>query len=349
MADDDDKTEEPTPKKIEDARAKGNVGKSAEVVGALSLTFGSAYLMFFSSTTSNQIKSFMYFSFSLIGEEMNASAYYTLSYTAVNTMLLALMPLFILVIILVLIGNWAQFGMLLNPLKLELSKIDPIKGMGTLFSFKKAVEAIKLTAKLFIIVLVMCILFLLTGESFLAMMDKEFAASLETMVTLMFYFLSAILLIILIFAIIDFYFTKHHYIKSLKMSKQELKDEYKNMEGDPVVKGRIRSIQMKMAQQRMMQNVPEADVVITNPTHYAIALKYDKSVNSAPLIVAKGINFLAIKIKEIANENDIPIIENPALARALHDQLEIEQSIPEEFFKAIAEIFTYVYDLKKNK
>ena len=145
----------------------------------------------------------------------------------------------------------------------------------------------------------------------------------------------------------DFFFTKHYYVKSLKMSKQEIKDEYKNMEGDPLIKGRIRKLQMKMAQQRMMQNVPDADVIITNPTHYAVALKYDKTVNVSPLIIAKGIDFLAIKIIDIANENNIPIIENPALARALYDQLEVDQSIPEEFFKAIAEIFTYIYELKK--
>jgi len=349
MADDDDKTEEPTSKKISDARAKGNVGKSAEVVGALTLTLGSVYLLFFSSFTTNTIKNLMLYTFGLIGQEMNGTVYYSLFDYSLSSLLIALAPLFSLVILLTLIGNWAQFGFLMNPLKLELSKINPISGLKSLFSIKKFIEAAKLTAKLSLIVLVMCILFLLTGEAFLAMMDKEFYAALNAMILLIAYFLAAILLIIIIFAIIDFFFTKHYYIKSLKMSKQEIKDEYKNMEGDPVVKGRIRRLQMKMAQERMMQSVHTADVVITNPTHYAVALKYDKSVNAAPIILAKGIDFLAIKIKDIANDNEIPIIENPALARALYDQLEVEQSIPEAFFKAIAEIFTYVYELKKNK
>ncbi|KAB7890366.1 EscU/YscU/HrcU family type III secretion system export apparatus switch protein, partial [Poseidonibacter ostreae] len=147
----------------------------------------------------------------------------------------------------------------------------------------------------------------------------------------------------------DFYFTRHYYMKSLRMSKQDIKDEFKNMDGDPQVKGRIRRIQMEMSRKRMMANVPDADVVITNPTYYAIALKYDKEVDSAPKMIAKGIDFIAVKIKNVAKENDIPIIENPALARALHDQIELEQQIPSEFYKALAEIFSYVYELKKKR
>ena len=133
------------------------------------------------------------------------------------------------------------------------------------------------------------------------------------------------------------------------MSKQEIKDEYKNLDGDPQVKGRIRKIQMQMAQKRMMSDVPDADVVITNPTHYAIAMKYDNTVDSAPKVVAKGIDFIALKIKDIARDNDIPIIENPALARSLYSQIEVDQEIPGDFYKAIAEIFSYIYELKKKK
>jgi len=136
-------------------------------------------------------------------------------------------------------------------------------------------------------------------------------------------------------------------MKQLKMSKQEIKDEHKQMEGDPIVKSRIKQIQMKMSKQRMMADVPTADVVITNPTQYAVALKYDNESSDAPVVVAKGINFLALRIKEIANESKIPIIEDPALARALYDQVEVEEKIPEGFYKAIAEIFTFVYNLNK--
>jgi len=195
----------------------------------------------------------------------------------------------------------------------------------------------------------MTLLFIFTKDMFLSMMDQETTEAIGGMIELTGYFLAAILLIIIIFAIIDFYFTRHYYFKSLKMSKQEIKDEFKNLEGDPQVKGRIRQIQREMAKKRMMSEVPEADVVITNPTHYAVALKYDNEVDSAPKVVAKGVDFIAVRIKEIANENDVPIVENPALARSLYDQIEIDQEIPNEFYKAMAEILTYVYELKNKR
>jgi flagellar biosynthetic protein FlhB len=348
MADEEEKTEEPTGKKLDQAKAEGNVGKSAEVVGAAILLFGTVFLLFFSSFTFEQIKKMMLFIFSFIGEEINETTYFTITYTIVTTILYALAPFFVLVIFLTFVFNWMQFGMLLIPLKFDLQKLDPIKGIKGVFSLKKLIEAFKLMLKLTVIVIVMVILFLLTGEAFLAMMDKSIDFSINAMVELIIYFLAAILFIIILFAIIDFFFTKHYYIKSLRMSKQEIKDEYKNMEGDPKIKARIRGLQMKMAQERMMSNVPDADVVITNPTHYAVALQYDNTVDQAPKMVGKGIDFMALNIKDVAREHNIPIIENPALARALYNQLEIEQTIPEEFYKAIAEIFSYVYELKKK-
>ncbi|MDZ7819091.1 MAG: EscU/YscU/HrcU family type III secretion system export apparatus switch protein [Aliarcobacter sp.] len=235
------------------------------------------------------------------------------------------------------------------PLKFDLQKLDPIKGMQNIFGLKKLIEAFNLTLKLIVIIVVMCILFLLTNKQFLAMMNQETMATISSMMELSVYFIFTILLIIIIFAIIDFYFSRHYYMKSLRMSKQEIKDEFKNMEGDPQVKGRIRRIQMQMAQKRMMSSVPDADVVITNPTHYAVALKYNNTVDSAPKIVAKGIDFLALKIRDVAKEHKIPIIENPALARSLYDQIDIDREIPSEFYKAMAEIFSYVYELKRKR
>ena len=254
---DDEKTEEPTSKKLEDARNEGNVGKSMEVVGAAVLTLGSIYLIFFSDHLFFEIKNTMKYIYGFMTEELTSATYFTITYAVSMTLMKALMPIFL--------------------------------------------------------------------------------------------FIFTIRFIIIIFAIIDFYFSKHYYIKSLRMSKQEIKDEYKNMEGDPQVKGRIRRIQMQMAQKRMMSSVPEADVVITNPTHYAVALKYDSSKNQAPIVIAKGIDFLALRIKEVAKENSITIVENPALARALYDQIDLDREVPNEFYKAVAEIFTYIYDLKKRR
>ena len=193
----------------------------------------------------------------------------------------------------------------------------------------------------------MVIILMLIWKQILAMMDMSINASINSMIKLTIYFVLTILLIIIIFAIIDYFFTRHYYFEQLKMSKQEIKDEYKQMEGDPLVKGRIRQVQMKMSRQQMLKDVEDADVVITNPTHYAVALKYQKEKRGAPTVKAKGIDFLAIKIKDIARKNKVPIIENPSLARALYAQLEIDEEIPKEFYEAVAEIFTYIYELNK--
>lgn len=345
----EEKTEEPTDKKIEDAKKEGNVPKSMEVTGAAILFFGSVYLLFFSGASVDSLKKLMLYSYTFIGEEINNVTLYTIGYTTIITLLQVLAPLFIMVLLLALISNWTQFGFIATPLKLDLQKLDPIKGLKGVFGLKKALEALKLTFKLTIIVIVMFLLFMLTYKSFLAMMDKDLINTINTIVELTGYFLAAILLIIIIFAIIDFYFTRYYYFKSLRMSKQEIKDEFKNMEGDPQVKGRIRRIQMQMAMKRMMSDVPDADVVITNPTHYAVALKYDNKVDSAPRVVAKGIDFIALKIKDIARENNIPIIENPSLARSIYSQIDIDREIPSEFYKAMAEIFSYVYELKNKR
>ena len=349
MADEEEKTEEPTSKKLEDAKNEGNVNKSMEVTGAVILSFASLYLLFFSSFSLIEIKKLMMFSYGFIGKELDSTVLFSITYSVVITLLKALAPIFVIVILLALISNWVQFGMISIPLKFDLQKLDPIKGLANIFGLKKLIEALKLTFKLTIIIIVMCILFLMTNKQFLSMMNQPMEATISTMLELTSYFIFAILLIIIIFAIIDFYFSRHYYMKSLRMSKQEIKDEFKNMEGDPQVKGRIRRIQMQMAQKRMMGNVPKADVVITNPTHYAVALKYDNKVDSAPKVVAKGIDFLALKIKDIAKENKIPIIENPALARSLYDQIEVDREIPNEFYKAMAEIFSYVYELKRKR
>lgn len=349
MADEEERTEEPTSKKLEDAKNEGNVHKSMEVTGAAVLTFGSLYLLFFFSYSLIEVKKLIFFIYGFIGQNLDSTVYFSITYTIMVTLLKALGPLFLLVIVIALASNWMQFGFLSIPISINFAKLDPIKGLTGLFSFKKLIEAIKLLLKLFLMVIVMFMVFLITGKEFLGMMSKDIDFTIKTILHLSVYFIGTILLIIIIFAIIDFYFSRHYYMKSLRMSKQEIKDEFKNMEGDPHVKGRIRRIQMQMAQKRMMSSVPKADVVITNPTHYAIALKYDSKTNSAPMVVAKGIDFLALKIKDIAKENKIPIIENPALARSLYDQIEVDKEIPGEFYKALAEIFSYVYELKRKR
>ena len=348
MADEEEKTEEPTGKKIDDSKAEGNVPKSAEVPGAAILFFSSIYLLFFAGSFFKEIENTMIYIYSFIGTDMDNRIYFEITSTILVSMLTGMFPLFFLILFMGVVFNVMQFGFIATPLKFKLDKINPISGFKNIFSMKKAIEALKLTAKLVLIFIVMLIILAIVWDAILAMMDKDVRASLDAMITLTIYFVLTILLIIIIFALIDFFFTRHYYFKQLKMSKQEIKDEHKQMEGDPLVKGRIRQIQMKMSKQRMMADVPDADVVVTNPTHYAVALKYDKEKSEAPIVVAKGINFLALKIKDIANECKIPIVEDPVLARALYDQVEVEQEIPESLYKAIAEIFTFVYNLNNK-
>jgi len=348
MADEEEKTEEPTGKKIDDSKQEGNVPKSAEVPGAAILFFSSIYLLFFAGSFFKEIENTMIYIYSFIGTDMDNRIYFEITSTILVSMLTGMFPLFFLILFMGVVFNVMQFGFIATPLKFKLDKINPISGFKNIFSMKKAIEALKLTAKLILIFIVMLIILAIVWDAILAMMNKDVRASLDAMITLTIYFVLTILLIIIIFALIDFFFTRHYYFKQLKMSKQEIKDEHKQMEGDPLVKGRIRQIQMKMSKQRMMADVPDADVVVTNPTHYAVALKYDKEKSEAPIVVAKGINFLALRIKDIANECKIPIVEDPVLARALHDQVEVEQEIPESLYKAIAEIFTFVYNLNNK-
>jgi len=345
----EEKTEDPTSKRLSKARGEGNVPKSAEVVGAAILLFGTVYMLFWSTYTYDSIKRIMRYIFNQIGKELNGTDYYNIVDTIIHQTFYALAPFFLAVLILAVVLNVAQFGFLMNPIKIKFSKLNPISGIKGLFSLKKLLEGVKLLAKLSLIVFVMFILFGLTYKAFIAMMDQDISTSLDAMFFLLLYFLQAILFIVIIFAIIDFFFMKHYYTKSLKMSKQEVKDEHKNMEGDPKVKAKIRNIQFQLHFERMRANAKDADVVITNPTHYSVGLKYDSGVDAAPKIVAKGIDFLALKIRDIARDNDIPIIENPSLARALYDQIAVDQEIPSEFYKAMAEVFSYVHELNKNK
>ena len=223
MADEEEKTEEPTGKKIDDSKAEGNVPKSAEVPGAAILFFASVYLLFFSGHFFNDIEKLIIYIYSFIGVDMSGHIYYEIISNVVNTLIIGLFPLFFLVIFMAVIFNVMQFGFVFTPLKLKLDKINPISGMKNLFSSKKIFEALKLFAKLVLIFIVMLIILAIVWDSILAMMNKDVLASLDAMMTLTVYFVLTILLIVIIFAIIDFFFTRHYYFKQLKMSKQEIK------------------------------------------------------------------------------------------------------------------------------
>ncbi len=353
MAEDfQEKTEQPTPKRLDEARKKGNVAKSMEVNSALSLITGLLLLYIFSGMFFQQFS--MTFKSILSGGYMTELSpkhvfYYFVKGLGVYGKLLGI---FLGSIMLVgLTSSVMQVGFLitLEPLKPNLSKLNPIKGFKKIVISKRSLEElIKNILKLIVILLVAYNAIMGYKDEFVPLMDKSPDQVLSFMLMAGLKVSLKIALIFIIIAAADYAFQKYEHIRNLKMTKQEVKDELKQTEGDPKVKSRIRSMQLQMTRNRMIKLVPEADVVITNPTHYAVALKYQPEKDNAPKLIAKGMNLIAEKIKQIATEHDIPIVEDPPLARALYKTVELDQEIPEKFFQAVAEILAYVYKLKNK-
>ncbi|WP_018975017.1 flagellar biosynthesis protein FlhB [Saccharibacillus kuerlensis] len=344
-----EKTEKATPKKREESRKKGQVAKSQELPAAAVLITAIAILMIFGSNFRTVITHLFTDTFS---NRMN------MDITIDNVMIMMmqymleifklLAPIFIAAVLIAIIASFAQYGLLFTGegLKMRFSKMDPIKGFKNIFSMRSIVEMLKSLLKMTIIgVLVYTTL---RGE--ITTISKMHAMSLED--TLDFAASVTILLgikigsALLILGVFDFMYQKYEFEKGIRMSKQDIKDEYKKAEGDPLIKGKIRERQRRMAMQRMMQDVPTADVIITNPTHYAVALKYDGNQMQAPEVVAKGKDFVALRIREVAKENGVMIMENKPLARALFAQAEIGDNVPADLFQAVAEVLAYVYRLK---
>ncbi|RUS46501.1 flagellar biosynthesis protein FlhB [Cohnella sp. AR92] len=347
-----EKTEKATPKKREDARKKGQVAHSQEIGSSLQLIVSVSILMVLGSFFWDRILAM--FSDTLLhrlpmdvtkGNVMDMFKRYALQ------MLLFLSPIFIGAIIVALASSYFQVGWLftLEPMKFKLTSLNPISGFKRIFSSRALVELGKSILKLLAISIIVYLVLWSERDSVMALAHVPiidifaYAGSLVTRLGLM----VAVLLFIL--AIGDFYYQKYSYEKSLKMSKQDIKDEYKNAEGDPKIKGKIRERQRRMAIMRMMQEVPNADVIITNPTHFAVAIKYDSTNMDAPKVIAKGQDYLALRIREIAKANEVIIMENKPLARALYERTEVGETIPADLFQAVAEILAYIYRLKGKR
>jgi flagellar biosynthetic protein FlhB len=259
-------------------------------------------------------------------------------------------PIALIVALSGIIAGVIQFGFIFTtkPLEPKLSKIDPIKGSGKLFSIKTLIEGIKITLKVFIVFIISFIFLVKFTIELKDIINFEFIYQIEWLVDRSLILIVIMLILFFIFAIIDLFIVRFQYFKDLRMSKQEVKDEYKQMEGDPQVKSRIKKLQMELAQKRMMSDIPSADVIITNPTHYAIALRYDKTKEKAPRVVAKGVDHLALKIKEIGREHLIQIVENPPLARELYKKCDVDSIIPDSLYQAVAELLAFVYKTKNR-
>ncbi|MNO11988.1 Flagellar biosynthetic protein FlhB [compost metagenome] len=344
-----EKTEKATPKKRQDARKKGQVAKSQELSGAVVLLSTFLSLLAFGSFFKDRLI-YLYsdvFYHRLMMDVTKENVMIMFGDFGIQLLLL-LAPVFLVILVMGVLANYIQVGFLLtgDPLKMKLSKIDPIKGFKNIFSMRSLVQFLKTLLKLAIIgVLVYTTIW---GErDKIAMMGRipvqdafNFTAKLTMSLGLK---IGAALLVL---SVLDYIYQKYDHEKNLKMSKQDIKEEYKKMEGDPLIKSKIRERQRRMALQRMMQEVPKADVIITNPTHFAVALKYDGSEMEAPEVVAKGQDYVALRIKEIAKEHGVVTVENKPLARALFQRTEIGDSIPGDLFQAVAEVLAYVYKLK---
>jgi len=350
LADDQEKTEEPTPKKIEDARKEGNVPKSQDTSGVITLFVAIlATLMLFPYMAKHMLLLFQYY-FSLIGMPLDKLFMVEIAIVTIREFLLIIMPLAISVAISGVIAALAQFGFLFTTKAImpDFKKIDPIKGTKNLFSMKKLIEGVKITFKSFTTLGVGFVFFFYFIVELPTVALFGLADQLEWLKDKMIIIAFVMLLIIFVFAMIDIIIVRKQYFDGLKMSKQEVKDEMKNMEGDPLVKSKIRQIQMQASRKRMMAEVPNADVIITNPTHYAVAIKYDEQKSHAPLVIAKGMDNIALQIKKIARENSVHIVQNPPLARSLYAEVDVDKPIPEALFGAVAEVLAYVYKMNRK-
>jgi len=345
VADDQEKTEEASSKKIEDARKEGNVPKSQDTNSFVTLVVAlGAFLALLSWIESRTVFLYYYYH-NLIGHALDKESVFQLSLVTLREVIFMVIPLALAVAIAGLLANVLQTGFIFTtkPLIPDFAKLDPIKGLKNLFSLKKVVESIKIILKVSL-VLYVCYYFLLAFTKELpSVIYFPIFDQLSWLKEKMLILVAVILILFLILSLFDLLYVRYNYFKDLRMSKQELKDEYKQMEGDPKIKAKIRQIQMQMTRKRMMQEIPQADVVITNPTHYAIAIRYDQEKESAPKVIAKGTDFIALKIKEIAVNYNIQIVENPPLARELYKKCNLGESIPENLYKAVAEVLAFVY------
>lgn len=348
-----EKTEQPTGKKISDAVEKGQVAKSQEINSLAIFGTGLILIFMFKGFIGSKLADLSIYIFdSLDTLELNLNLVQLYVYNGFIYILVILAPIFIGLMVMGLASGLGQTGLHISPkaLKFDASKFDPIKGFkNKFFSAQPLVELVKSVSK---VSLIGIFAYIELSDSIL-FSSQLLHYSVEEIVYYMtetaFGFLWKFALIYIVLAAADFVWQKYKHNKDLMMTKQEVKEENKNTEGDPEVKGRIKSKQFEMSQRRMMQEVPKADVVITNPTHVAIALKYEMGNNGAPKIIAKGLDAVAQRIKEIAKENNIPMHEDVELARALYKACDIGDEIPENLFKAVAQILAYVYKIKNNK
>lgn len=346
-----DKTEEPTPKKKKDARKQGNIAKSAEVNKAMTFIAILVVIYMMSGSIISELQGFIVNILSGdFSMTMNDNTIKILMFKVMMSFMKIVLPISLIIMVFGILGSLIQTGLFfsMESLKPKFSKLNPLTGLKNMFSMKAIVNLIKS-------MVVICIMIYL-GYSF---MSKNFEGIIKSgdiylpylfniVLDLIKSILTSITLAVAVVAALDYGYEKFSHKKGLKMTKQEVKEEYKQMEGDPHIKGKIKQKQRQMANQRMMQAVPSSTVILTNPTHISIAIRYEQGKDTTPIVVAKGVDEVAFRIREIAKSHDIPIIENVPLARLIYKEVDIDQEIPEEMYKAVAEVLVAVYKIKNK-
>lgn len=350
-----EKTEPATEKKLSDARKEGQVAKSREVangLGLLSLFLILKLWVGYMGTTFLQLFSGIYSKIpettKLYGSQVPEKDLLLVIQYALVRLLILVAPVFLVGFIVAFLSDaiqikWKVTG---KPLQPKFSKMNPIKGFKRIFSANSIVELIKSIAKIAIVGYVAYSYLMDKRENLFILYDIPLMQAIELCGELVLDLGIRISVVYMIIAVLDYAYQKFKFAKDMRMTKQEIKEEYKQQEGDPQVKGKIKQRMREASQRRMMQELPKADVVITNPTHYAVAIKYDPEQYDAPIVLAKGEDHLAQKIKEKARENNIEIVENKPLARMLYANVEVGQVIPPELYQAVAEVLAFVYRLK---
>lgn len=347
-----EKTETATDKKRQDSRKEGQVAFSREVNSAATIAAAGMIFAFTGTFMYEQLAAVFHdFFTNLYRPDLSVDSLYELFIELQDDVFPVVMPIFLAVLVAGVFFSVIQVGWSVNskPLEPKLNKISPMSGLKRLFSSQTLAEFLKSMMKFVIVGFIAWWDF----NNHLTEMQSLSLSSFNDILKYNFAFVAEssgkIILALIAIAVADFAYQKWHHEEKIKMTKQEVKEETKQSEGDPHIKARIREVQREQSKARMMQEVPKADTVVVNPTHFAVALRYDRDSMIAPQVTAKGVDYLALRMKAIARENNVPVIEKPALARELYSNVEIGQGIPEKFYKAVAEILAYVYRLKAKK
>jgi flagellar biosynthetic protein FlhB len=352
-ADESEKTEDPTAKRLQKARSDGNIAKSRELDSFMLLLLAVIIFTVLGPWVAVKIMMEVRVYFADIADIPSdiVSFGLLLKETLINSMLYSAVIILPLVVA-YLVSSISQNGLVWAPgtiTKIQLSRLSPLKGLQKYIQAQQWVEFIKGLIKIAIVCVTGYVILAPQLDKILAVIHLPISNLFDEMLILLIQVIVALIIIMGIIAIADLLFQRFNHQKKLRMTRKEVKDEHKEREGNPEIKRRLMQIRMERYRNMLVQVIPESDVVITNPTHFAVVLKYDQFSHEAPVVTAKGQDHMAMLIRKIANEHDVPIIENPPLARALYDLVEVGQEIFEDHYQAVAEIIRYVYDLKNKK